>query len=33
VHITPQCIMWHSGHFPYAIRTLVATHLGTDLET
>ena len=33
VHITPQSVMWHGRHFPYAIRTLVERHLGTDLET
>ena len=32
VQITPQCVMWHSRRFPYPIRTLVETHLGTDLE-
>jgi len=33
VHITPQYVMRHSGCFPYAIRTLAETPLGTDLET
>ena len=32
VQITPYCVMWHSRRFPYPIRTLVETHLGTDLE-
>jgi hypothetical protein len=32
VQIAPQCVMWRSRRFPYPIRTLVETHLGTDLE-
>lgn len=31
--MTPQCVVWHGCHFPYANRTLVETRLGTDLET
>ena len=33
VHITPRCVLWHCCRFPYAIRTLVETYPGTDLET
>lgn len=33
VQTTPHCVMWHSRRFPYPIRTLVETRLGTDLET
>jgi hypothetical protein len=33
VQITPQCVTWHSRRFPYPIRMLVETPLGTDLET